>query len=31
MKEEKSFMVFTQEKKCLMDKIREIHSKWLIK
>ena len=24
-------MVFIQETKCLMDKIREIHKKWLIK
>ena len=24
-------MVFIQETKCLMDKIREIHNKWLIK
>lgn len=29
MKERKSDMVFIQETKCSMDKIREIHSKWL--
>ena len=31
MKEEKLDMVFIQETKCSMDKIREIHNKWLIK
>eukprot|EP00253_Pinus_taeda_P013113 PITA_13113 len=31
IKEEKPDMVFIQETKCSMDKIREIHSKWLIK
>lgn len=31
MKEEKPNMVFIQETKCSIDKIREIHSKWLIK
>jgi len=30
IKEEKSDMVFIRETKCLMDKIREIHNKWLI-
>eukprot|EP00253_Pinus_taeda_P004484 PITA_04484 len=30
MKEEKPDMVFIQETKCSMDKIREIHTKWLI-
>jgi len=31
IKEEKPDMVFIQETKCLMDNIREIHNKWLIK
>ena len=31
MKEEKPDLVFIQETKCSVDKIREIHSKWLIK
>eukprot|EP00253_Pinus_taeda_P021718 PITA_21718 len=31
IKEEKPDMVFIQETKCSMEKIREIHSKWLIK
>ena len=31
MKEEKLDMVFIQGTKCSIDKIREIHSKWLIK
>ena len=31
IKEEKLGMVFIQETKCSIDKIREIHSKWLIK
>lgn len=31
IKEEKRDMVFIQETKCSMDKIREIHNKWLIK
>ena len=31
IKEEKPDMVFIQETKCLIDNIREIHSKWLIK
>lgn len=31
IKEEKPDMVFIQETKCSMDKIREIHNKWLIK
>ena len=31
MKEEKPDMIFIQETKCLVEKIREIHSKWLIK
>ena len=31
MKEEKPGLVFIQEKKCSVDKIREIHNKWLIK
>lgn len=31
MKEEKLDMVFVQETKCLMDKIRNIHNKWLFK
>eukprot|EP00253_Pinus_taeda_P014299 PITA_14299 len=30
IKEEKPDMVFIQETKCLMEKIREIHNKWLI-
>jgi len=30
IKEEKPDMVFIQETKCSIDKIREIHSKWLI-
>ncbi len=31
MKEEKPDKVFVQETKCSIDKIREIHNKWLIK
>ena len=31
MKEEKPNLVFIQETKCSLDKIRQIHSKWLIK
>lgn len=31
IKEEKPDMVFIQETKCSIEKIREIHSKWLIK
>ena len=31
IKEEKPDMVFIQETKCSMDKIIEIHNKWLIK
>jgi len=31
MEEEKPDMVFIQETKCSIDKIREMHSKWLIK
>ena len=31
MKEEKPDVVLIQEMKCSMDKIREIHNKWLIK
>lgn len=31
IKEEKPDKVFIQETKCSMDKIREIHNKWLIK
>ena len=31
IKEEKPDMVFIEETKCSIDKIREIHSKWLIK
>jgi len=31
IKEEKPDMVFIQETKCSVDKIREIHSKWLVK
>eukprot|EP00253_Pinus_taeda_P026444 PITA_26444 len=31
IKEEKPNMVFSQETKCSMDKITEIHNKWLIK
>jgi len=31
IKEEKLDMVFIQVEKCSIDKIREIHSKWLIK
>ena len=31
MKEEKPDMIFIQETKCSVEKIREIHSKWLIK
>lgn len=31
MKKEKPDMIFIQETKCSIDKIREIHSKWLIK
>ena len=31
MKEEKPYMTFIQERKCSIEKIREIHSKWLIK
>ena len=31
IKEENPDMVFIQEKKCSIDKIREIHRKWLIK
>ena len=30
MKEEKTDMLFTQETKCSIDKIREIHRKWHI-
>ena len=30
-KEEKPNMVFIQETRCSMEKIREIHNKWLIK
>jgi len=31
MKEEKSDMIFIQETKCSVEKIRAIHSKWLTK
>jgi len=31
MKEEKLDMVFIQETKCSMEKIRDIHNKWLFK
>jgi len=31
MKEEKPDMIFIQETKCSVEKIREIHSKWLTK
>lgn len=31
MKEEKPDMVFIEETKCSMEKIRDIHNKWLFK